>query len=136
MNFYVIFKKNKKMNIFIISKFIVSVTLVFGALPPTTTVATSTTDNNLLTRWVKTTGAGYGGLANNVLNAYYDSSKVYITTNSIPSYSIGPWTVPTANYPTTAKNYKLTLSRTAKSATTKKSNKLGVIGVLLDGSVM
>ena len=45
----------------------------------------------LITNWTKSTGAGYKGYTNNVYKVEYSTDYVYVSTNSIPSYDIGPW---------------------------------------------
>ena len=98
------------------------------------TKAATTVTNKIITSWYKTSGTGYGGFQNQVLNVKYDSSSVYVHTNSIPAYSIGPWDNP--NYPS-AKNYyfKFPLNATAKSGT-KVSQSLGAIGLWIDGTII
>jgi hypothetical protein len=90
----------------------------------------------LLRYWKKTTGNGYANIPNNVVHAYYDSTNVYIQSNSIPAYTIGPWNVPSSNYPTTAKNYKATFSLSPKLASTKTKTSLGPIGMFVDGTFL
>jgi len=45
-----------------------------------------------ITSWLQnTTVTGYGGYVSNVQLVQYSSSFVYVSCNSIPEYSIGPW---------------------------------------------
>ena len=53
--------------------------------------STSST-NPVLSSWTKATGAtGYGGSTADVTAISYNSTHAFISANSIPSYSIGPW---------------------------------------------
>ena len=54
-------------------------------------VYSTTVSNPVITSWTKTTGLGYKSIINNVYKIQYSSSYVYVSTNDIPSYSIGPW---------------------------------------------
>lgn len=46
-----------------------------------------------VTSWIINTdgSTGYNGIETNVLEVQYSNSYVYVSTNSVPSYSIGPW---------------------------------------------
>jgi len=45
-----------------------------------------------ITSWLQnTTATGYGGYVSNVQLVQYSASYVYVSTNCIPEYSIGPW---------------------------------------------
>ena len=73
--------------------------VVFAAGPPpqstttTTTTASSSSgaSNPIVTNWITTKTTGYNGLQANILKVYYNSTNVFVSSNSIPSYSIGPW---------------------------------------------
>lgn len=50
------------------------------------------TDPEIISWKVNTTGAtGYGGYESNVQTVQYSATQVYVSCNSIPEYSIGPW---------------------------------------------
>ena len=53
------------------------------------------TDNPLLSSWKMTTGSKqtFKGVSytTDVTGIYYTSTEVYVTSQGIPSYSIGPW---------------------------------------------
>lgn len=85
----------------------------------------------VIRNWKKTTGTGYGGYANNVLSVKYSSNYVYVKSNSIPSYSVGPWSS-NPNLPT-AQGYTFKFPRYPTSASTKVSTMLGPIGIWTDG---
>ena len=45
-----------------------------------------------ITSWLRnTTATGYGGYTSNVQLVQYSATYVYVSTNCIPAYSIGPW---------------------------------------------
>ena len=59
----------------------------------TTKSSTSTTSLKIVNGWKTTTGTGYNGITADVYGISFDTSYVYISANSIPSYTIGPtWT--------------------------------------------
>ena len=72
----------------------------------TATTSSSTGLDQLITSWVKTTGTGYNNIVNNVYSLSADSSYVYVSANSIPDYSIGPWTNNPNKPSAQAKTYK------------------------------
>ena len=62
---------------------------------PTTAPVASTSSASLkvVNGWKTSTGTGYSGITADVYGISYDGSYVYISANSIPSYTIGPtWT--------------------------------------------
>lgn len=85
----------------------------------------------VITKWTKSTGTGYGGYLNNVNKIQYSNDYAYISTNSIPSYSIGPW--PTN--PNNAKGLSFTFKFTRKPTVvaTKTKVPLGHIGLWING---
>ena len=60
------------------------------------TVSIVSLDNPLMSSWKKTTGSKqtFKGVsyATDITGIYYTSNEVYVTSQGIPSYSIGPWT--------------------------------------------
>ena len=63
-----------------------------------------------------------------VLGIKYTSTSVYITTNSVPTYSIGPWVANPNNPAAKNKIIQFNLVPTVPTGT-KTYNGLGVIGV-------
>lgn len=96
----------------------------------TTTKSSSTTLNPIITNWITTVTTGYSGYQANVLKIYYDTSKVYVSCNSIPSYTIGPWSNPNVAKP---QNWTLSLPLTPTTPTTKMETMMGVIGLWKNG---
>ena len=66
-----------------------------------------------------------------VLSVKYDSSYVYVNTNSVPSYSIGPWKA-NPNTPS-AKNAIFKFALKPSIASTAASVGLGAIGLWSNG---
>lgn len=59
----------------------------------TTTTTAPTTIGPIITAWQKSTGNGWSswsGIAADIISVSYTSQYVYVSANSIPSYSIGP----------------------------------------------
>ena len=104
----------------------------YAAITTTTRTTTTTTtvaasSQPVISKWKQTTGVGYKNYTADVKNVYYDSSYVYVSTNSIPSYSIGPWSS-NPNTPT-PQNLTYKFYRTpSNSSTSKTAMKLGPIG--------
>ncbi|RNA08952.1 T9SS C-terminal target domain-containing [Brachionus plicatilis] len=88
--------------------------------------------NPIIAEWTKSTGSGYGGFNTNVYKIEYSSSYVWVSTNSIPSFSIGPW----ANNPNNAKGmdytFQFPLNPTYNIGTPTKVP-LGHIGLWING---
>jgi YHYH protein/Secretion system C-terminal sorting domain len=99
--------------------------------------------NPVITSWViNTTGlTGYncsgctpavgGNIPANVQSVYYDATYAYISTQSIPSYNIGPW----ASNPNTpsAQNKIFRFKQTPTNNATHTTTPLGNIGVWSNG---
>jgi hypothetical protein len=94
----------------------------------------------MLKKWKKTTGYGiisnHANISNNIVKGYYDNDYVYLQTNSIPSYSIGPWNVPSSNYPVTPLNKRVRLTRRPQKAQTNVRSTMGPMGIFIDGVFM
>ena len=89
--------------------------------------------NPVITNWVNSTGTGYGGYRADIKKIMYTSTDVYIFCNSIPSYTIGPWSNP--NVPS-AQNWILKFTLSPSAASTKTATGLGAIGVWKNGVAM
>lgn len=64
--------------------------LIISILFFSLTITTSVALENTIIQWKASNGStGYKGYSADVLNIYYDSSYVYMYSNSIPSYTIG-----------------------------------------------
>lgn len=87
--------------------------------------------NPIITNWVKSTGTGYGGYQANIESIYYTSTNVFITANSIPSYSIGPWTG-NPNVPK-AQGFTFKFPLSPSPATAKMATMMGPNGMLTNG---
>lgn len=85
----------------------------------------------LVTSWIPTNGTGFGNYYTNVISVKYSSKYVYVRTNSIPTYSIGPW----KTNPNTAKGQYFTFQypRFPTPATTKFKVPLGHVGLWKNG---
>lgn len=68
---------------------------------------------------------------NNVDSIQYSSNYVYVHSNSIPAYSIGPWKA-NPNNPT-ALNFYFKFPRKPTPASQKTSTPLGHMGILING---
>jgi hypothetical protein len=91
---------------------------------------------NTITKWKTSTGTGYSGITADVTKVYYDSSFVYVSANSIPSYTIGPNWLKNPNTPG-AQDYTFKFLRTPRAQTgTKRTVGLGTIGLWIDGVAM
>lgn len=87
-----------------------------------------------ITSWIQSTGYGYGafsGYRADVMQIYYTKNKVFVNANSIPSYSIGPWTKNPNN--ASAQNYTTSFPMSPSAATTKTATGLGVNGLYTNG---
>ncbi|CAF0812471.1 unnamed protein product [Brachionus calyciflorus] len=85
----------------------------------------------IITKWVKSNGTGYANAKTNVYKITYTSDYVYVSTNSIPTFSIGPW----ASNPNDAKGQSFTfrLPINPSYSSTKVEVPLGHIGLWLNG---
>jgi len=91
---------------------------------------------NIIIKWKTSTGTGYNGITADVTKIYYDTTYVYVSANSIPSYTIGPTWTANPNTPG-AQNYTYKLLKTPKAKTgSKKKVSLGTIGLWIDGVAM
>ena len=64
-------------------------------------IATTTASSPIISAWLTSNNqTGYNGITANVYGISADSTYVYISSNSVPSYTVGPWkanpNVPTA----------------------------------------
>ncbi len=67
----------------------------------------------------------------------FTSDAVYVNSNGLPSYTIGPWFDYAnggvfMNWPS-RQNYQIQITRTATAAATKSSTPMGAVGVLVNG---
>lgn len=88
----------------------------------------------VITSWIRnTTGAtGYNSLPCNVQSVYYTNTDVYVSSSSIPAYSIGPWTA-NPNIPSN-QNFVSRFTRNPSANTgTKTFTGLGSIGIWTNG---
>ncbi len=94
----------------------------------------SRAQTSVITSWIRnTTGAtGYNSLPCNVQSVYYTSTDAYVSSSSVPAYTIGPWT---AN-PNTPSNQgfvsKFTRNPVVNSGT-KTNTGLGSVGIWTNG---
>ena len=88
-------------------------------------------DDPRITSWVKSTGLGYNNIVNNVDSVQYSNNYVYVHSNSIPSYSIGPWRANPND--ASAINFYFKFPRNPTPAVNKVSTPLGHMGVLING---
>jgi hypothetical protein len=104
-------------------------TLIILALPALLQ-AQNVTDK-IITSWYKTNGTNWN-LTSMVMHVFYNGSYLWVNANSIPSYTIGPWTglsyVPKAK-DTTAIFYKTPSVQTG----TRTKTGMGTMGLWLDG---
>ena len=80
-------------------------------------------------------GTGYGaGLLNNVYKIQYSANYVFVTANSIPTYSIGAW----LNNPNSAGaiGYIFKFPRSISAASTKTVVPMSHFGLWIDGVTM
>lgn len=87
-----------------------------------------------ITSWIKSTGYGYGNFSSyraDVMQIYVTKERVYINSNSIPSYSIGPWN----DDPNTAaaQNFTVSFPLRPEIAKTKTATSLGPVGLYTNG---
>ena len=64
------------------------------------TASTASASLKIVNGWTTTTGTGYNGITADVYGISYDGSYVYISANSVPSYTIGPTWKNNPNTPT------------------------------------
>jgi hypothetical protein len=64
------------------------------------TASTASASLKIVNGWKTTTGTGYNGITADVYGISYDGSYVYISANSVPSYTIGPTWKANPNTPT------------------------------------
>ena len=114
--------------------------IILGAVTTTSTTTTTTTTSSastkIITSWTASSGAtGYGGYTANVKNVYFNSTFVWILTNSIPSYTVGNGTSYWGRDPYKPKpqnaTYRLPRYPSYSSAKTKIS--MGSMGFWKDG---
>jgi hypothetical protein len=87
----------------------------------------------LITSWKKSTGTGYNGYTADVTSVSYGANNVFVSANSIPSYTIGPKWKANPNTPK-AQGSSWKFSRApAQNTGTKTATKLGAIGLWIDG---
>jgi hypothetical protein len=92
-------------------------------------------DEALLSNWKKSTGTGYNGIQADVTGIYYTQNYVFITSNSIPSYSIGPWQ--DLDYLPSAQNVTYRFSfKPQENLGTKSKAPIGAVGLWIDGVAM
>ena len=83
--------------------------------------------------WIKTTGYGYNGILANINKIEYSSNYVYVHSEGIPSYSIGPWNTSEV---VQAQNLSFKLSRNInnlKEAAKNRAKATQKVGILVDG---
>jgi hypothetical protein len=83
--------------------------------------------------WIKSTGYGYNGILANINKIEYSSNYVYVHSEGIPSYSIGPWNTSEVAQ---AQNLNFKLSRNIynlKEVTKNKTKATQKVGILVDG---
>lgn len=99
-----------------------------------TTAATATASSSeyIITGWQQSTGTGYSGYTADVMSVSYTSTLVYVTSNSIPSYTIGPWNA-NPNTPGPQNSVYAFYRTAAEETTSSKSTSLGVVGLWKDG---
>jgi hypothetical protein len=110
-----------------------------GQPPPVSSTTTTTTTTTvspssvpLITSWIKSTGGKYNGSYTDVTGIYYDSSYVYIKSNGLPDYSIGPWNY-NPNY-AAGQSYSFQIPRNpAQNTDTKSETQMGAIGFWTNG---
>ena len=99
----------------------------------TTTTAIVPANYPIISKWqTNPTNIQQYNVTAGVIGIKYTSTYVYITTNSVPLYSIGPW----SNNPNTPKTQNLIVAfklTPTYSNTTKTYNKLGAVGVWING---
>jgi hypothetical protein len=89
-------------------------------------------DDVLLSSWKKSTSTGYNGIQADVTGIYFTQNSVFISSNAIPSYSIGPWE--DLDYVPSAQNVTYKFSFTPQENTgTKSKAQVGIIGLWIDG---
>lgn len=90
----------------------------------------------VITQWSQTTGNnGYKSYKSDVTKIQYSTDSVYVSANSIPSYSIGPW----SNNPNDASPQSFTFQiprNPTQNIGTKTTVPLGNIGVWKNGVVV
>ena len=92
----------------------------------TTTTTTASSLPMIISAWKKSSGVGYSNYVADVTSVKYDSTYVYVSSNSIPSYSIGPW-ASNPNKPT-PQNSTFKFYRNPSYGSTKTSMRLGAVG--------
>ena len=92
------------MNKLLVTCFLITLMSNFPVKCATTTAAptasTASASLKIVNGWTTTTGTGYNGITADVYGISYDGSYVYISANSIPSYTIGPTWKANPNTPT------------------------------------
>jgi hypothetical protein len=91
--------------------------------------------DNIVTKWKLSTGVGYNNIKADVIGVKYDANFVYVTTNDIPSYQVGPFPR-RANNPR-AQNETYVFPRRAVNETEKKTKVgKGPIGLFINGQAI
>ena len=87
----------------------------------------------ILESWIinQSSTTGYNGILSNVLSVSSNNQFVYVSANSIPAYTIGPWTA-NPNSPS-AQNFIFKLTRTPEASAQPVATGLGHIGVWKNG---
>jgi len=89
----------------------------------------------LITSWIKSTGTGYNSIVADVKKIQYSTNYVYVSTDSVPSYNIGPWTNNPNDPSAQDKTYKFPRNPVQKSGTKTKVG-LGTVGLWSNGVSM
>ena len=98
--------------------------------------AHSSVIDNIITKWIVSTGDGYANIRADVIGIKFDENFVYVYTNSIPSYAIGPWP---NNSPTpTAQEEVYRFPRMPLQQESRKRRQVdfGPVGLLLNGQAI
>ena len=114
---------------------IVPIILAASTTTSTTTTTSTSASTKIITSWIATTGTGYGGYTANVKNVYYNSTFVWILTNSIPSYTVGEGSDDWGDdpYVPTPQNATYRLPRYPSYSDTKTKISMGAMGFWKDG---
>lgn len=96
------------------------------------TVNTLSESDPIIKTWIKSTGKGYANILTNIIKIRYSATHVYINTNSIPSYTIGPWKFNPNNAAQKDFTFKIPRTPTPKTGVKTKVG-LGHIGIWSNG---
>jgi hypothetical protein len=122
----------------IFSFIIIKFNLIKLCLNCSTSIINGSATDPIITSWIKSTGYYNGSTGytsgsttwNNVWKISYSSSYVYVYTNSLPSYSVGPWYANPNTPSSQSAVFKFSRLRTTNGST---ANSLGAIGALTNG---